>query len=138
VWGLENREAALRLVTGSPGNAAAANLEVKAFDQAANPYLVIAAVLAVGVSGLAPGGQLPEPVEVDPISLSAEERERLGVRPLPSSLAESTAAFEADDVLTKAFGTELAETIVDLRRAEVDRFRDATPDEVVAAARWKY
>ncbi|MDQ3096148.1 MAG: glutamine synthetase, partial [Actinomycetota bacterium] len=39
-WGLENREAAMRLVTGSTGNEArAANIEIKCFDLLANPYL---------------------------------------------------------------------------------------------------
>jgi glutamine synthetase len=138
VWGLENREAALRLVTGSPGNPGAANLEAKAFDQAANPYLVVAGVLYAGLDGIAGGRRLPEPVEVDPASLPAEEHARRGISPLPSTLAESTDAFEADEALRSGFGVELAETIVDLRRAEVARFLNADPDELVAAARWKY
>src|SRR5262249_50952619 len=50
VWGKENREAALRLVTGSSGEQdVRANIEVKCFDLAANPYLAIGAVLATGL-----------------------------------------------------------------------------------------
>jgi glutamine synthetase len=138
VWGKENREAALRLVIGSPGNPSSANLEVKAFDLAANPYLVVAVVLAAGLAGIRDGAPLPEPVNVDPASLAADEQKRRGVVALPSSLQAATDAFEADDVLAAALGTELAETIVDLRRAEIDRFADASPEQVVAAARWKY
>ncbi len=138
VWGLENREAALRFVTGSPGNPGAANLEVKAYDLSANPYLVVAAVLAAGLHGLAFSTPLPEPVNVDPVSLSESELQSLGVVALPHSLAEATDAFEADVVLADALGTELATTIVDLRRAEIDRFADASPDDLAAAARWKY
>jgi glutamine synthetase len=138
VWGLENREAALRLVTGSPGNAGAANLEVKAFDLAANPYLVVAATIASGLHGITAKTPLPNPVNVDPASLSDSERESLGVVALPTSLAAVADAFEADDVLAAALGPELAATIVDLRRAEVDRFADASPEDLAAAARWKY
>ena len=48
-WGLENREAALRMVTGSTGSEDwAANLEVKCFDLHANPYLLLAGLLAAG------------------------------------------------------------------------------------------
>ncbi len=137
-WGLENREAALRLVTGSPGNSDAANLEVKAFDLSANPYLVVAATVAAGLHGIAESTPLPDPVNVDPATLSSAELESLGVVPLPHTLAEVTDAFEADDVLAEALGTELATTIVDLRRAEVERFADASPDDLAAAARWKY
>ncbi|MDA8320990.1 MAG: glutamine synthetase family protein, partial [Actinomycetota bacterium] len=59
-WGRENREAALRLVTGSSGERdIRANLEVKCFDLAANPYLVVGSVLAAGLSGIAAGATLP-------------------------------------------------------------------------------
>jgi glutamine synthetase len=135
VWGLENREAALRLIEGSPGNPAAANLELKAFDLSANPYLVVAGLLHTGMAGIAAAAELPDPVNIDPASLPAESQ--AGLR-LPTSLQAATDAFEADDVLTKALGETLAGTIVDLRRAEVARFADASPDEIVAAARWKY
>jgi glutamine synthetase len=135
VWGLENREAALRLIAGSPGNPAAANLELKAFDQSANPYLVVAGLLHTGMAGIAAAAELPDPVNIDPASLPAESQARLR---LPTSLQAATDAFEADEVLTKALGETLAATIVDLRRAEVARFAGASPDEIVAAARWRY
>ena len=41
-------------------------------------------------------------------------------------------------MLAKALGETLAATIIDLRRAEVERFAGATPEEIVAAARWRY
>ncbi len=138
VWGLENREAALRLVTGSPGNPGAANLEVKAFDQAANPYLVVAALLSTGLAGISAATPLPDPVNVDPESLSSDQRERLGIRALPHTLQEATDAFERDEILAACFGAELAATVVDLRRAESARFAELSAQDIVAAARWKY
>ena len=52
-WGRENREAALRLVTGSAGEQdARANIEIKCFDLAANPYLVTGSLIAAGLAGL--------------------------------------------------------------------------------------
>jgi glutamine synthetase len=54
-WGRENREAALRFVTGMIGSRAeAANLELKAMDAAANPYLALGAVVAAGIDGHPP------------------------------------------------------------------------------------
>ena len=59
-WGLENREAAMRMVTGSTGSHAwAANLEVKCFDLHANPYLVLAGLLASGRAGMTRRGHPP-------------------------------------------------------------------------------
>ena len=104
-WGLENREAAVRMVTGSPGaTATAANVEVKCFDLHANPYLVFAGLIAAGLSGLAAGASLPEPVDVDPAVLPESELAARGIKRLPTSLREATIAFAGDAVLREAFG----------------------------------
>jgi glutamine synthetase len=138
-WGLENREAALRFVQGSPGDGAgAANLEVKSFDAAANPYLLMAALLAAGRAGLAAASRLPEPVEADPASLSAEQAAAHGIRALPRSLEDAVAAFEADEVFLEAFGLEFVDTIATVRRAEVALFAHATPEEIVERTRWRH
>src|SRR5262249_56096626 len=69
-WGLENREAALRMVTGSAGSEHwAANLEVKCVDLHANPYLLLAGLLAAGAAGLESGATLPDPAAVGPAGL---------------------------------------------------------------------
>ncbi|HKN96371.1 MAG TPA: glutamine synthetase family protein [Pseudonocardiaceae bacterium] len=137
VWGLENREAALRLVTGPAGSREwAANLEAKCFDQTANPYLLVAALIFAGLAGLAADATLPDPVDVDPALLSDEERQRRGIRRLPGSLNESTAAFAADPVLTDAFGERLTSDVLAVRRGEIEHFAGAAPDEIVAALRW--
>jgi glutamine synthetase len=133
VWGLENREAALRLVTGPPGSREwAANLEVKCFDQTANPYLVVAALIFAGLAGVDSQAALPEPVEVDPALLGDDER----VRRLPASLDESVDAFEADETLTGAFGPELTSAILAVRRGEIEYFEGADADEITSALRW--
>ena len=138
-WGPENRETALRLVQAPAAEAArAANLELKAFDLTANPYLLVAAVVHAGLAGIRDGATLPPPVDVDPASLSDEERARRGIAALPGSLEEATRAFEADAELTAAFGTELAATVVDVRRAESALFAGSTPEEVAAATRWTH
>lgn len=138
-WGLENREAALRLVTGAAGSRGwAANMEVKCFDQTANPYLVVAALLFAGLAGVDARATLPEPVDVDPALLSEPERTERGIRPLPPSLADSTAAFAADTTLTAAFGDQLTAALLAVRQGEIDHFADATPDQIVAATRWVY
>ncbi len=79
-WGGENREAGLRLVTGAAGETrAAANAEVKCVDASANPYLVVGALLTVGVAALDKGLTLPEEVPGDPAALGPGELRRLGV-----------------------------------------------------------
>jgi glutamine synthetase len=138
-WGLENRETALRFVTGADGQQqSAANVEVKSFDAAANPYLLMAGLLAAGRAGLSAGSALPEPVGIDPGTLTDEGRREAGIRPLPTSLAEAVRAFESDDVLTGVFGEELATTIAEVRRGEIALFDGMSADDVTQAVRWRH
>ncbi len=138
-WGLENREAALRMITGSAGSSEwAANLEVKCFDLSANPYLLLAALLSAGFDGVRAEVTLPEPVEVDPAGLPPEELERRGVRRLPTSVRESTAALAADAVLRDAFGAALIDSVIAVRQSEIERFADASAEDIVRAVRWAH
>jgi len=115
-WGRENREAGLRLVTGTRGSEpTAANAELKCFDASANPYLVVGAVTAVVCSALSPADQPAR---------------------LPASLPDAIAALAGDEVLAEAMGETLFEAFLAVRRAEVERFKDKTDEEVVAASRW--
>jgi glutamine synthetase len=138
-WGLENREAALRMITGSAGSSAwAANLEVKCLDLTANPYLLLAGLLAAGSAGVAGGARLPEPVDVDPAALPPEELEKRGIRRLPTSLRESTDALAADSWLRDALGPALIESVIAVRESEIEQFAEASADEVVRAFRWTH
>jgi glutamine synthetase len=138
-WGLENREAAIRFVRGAAGSREqSANVEVKCFDAAANPYLALTALLAAGRAGLAHGGGPPDPVEVDPASLDPAARAARGIAALPSSLEEAVEAFESDSVLHAALGPEVMDTIAVVRRGEIALFADADPAEICARTRWRY
>jgi glutamine synthetase len=46
------------------------------------------------------------------------------------------AAFEADSALTSAFGPELATTLMDVRRGEIDRLGALPPEELCAVMRY--
>jgi glutamine synthetase len=138
-WGLENREAALRMITGSAGSSDwAANLEVKCLDLTANPYLLLAGLLAAGLNGIAVGARLPEPVDVDPAALPSEELERRGIQRLPTSLRESTDALAADQVLRDTLGSPLLDSVLAVRESEIELFAEASTEEVVRALRWTH
>jgi glutamine synthetase len=138
-WGLENREAALRLVTDSAGHEdLAANLEVKCVDLTANPYLLLAGLLVCGGFGLDDGATLPTPVDVDPEALGQPERARRGIRRLPTSLGAALEAFTADHRLTAELGPALVEAVTAVRESEIDLFAGRSPEEVAAATRWAH
>ncbi|MGW0857005.1 glutamine synthetase [Streptomyces sp. NPDC002690] len=128
-WGLENREAALRLITGS--GAGQANAEFKCFDAAANPYLAVGGVLAAGLAGLDAGMPLPPETRSDPAALASAER-------LPASLPEAADAFEKSGLLLEALGPELHEAVLAVRRAEAELFSGRSDADVIEAVRWRY
>jgi glutamine synthetase len=138
-WGAENREAALRLVTGSSGEQdRRANAEIKFVDAAANPYLLVGAVIAAGLAGLAAGATLPAEVNGDPATWPAGELAARGVARLPQTLPEATGHLERSDVLRDAMGPPLFEAFLAVRRGETELFADAAPDEIVARTRWRW
>ena len=88
-----------RLITDGVPPGPNANIEVKCFDQSANPYLLVGALLAAGTAGIERAASPAAPVDVDPSWLSDDERRRLGVERLPASLDDAVTAFVASDVL---------------------------------------
>jgi glutamine synthetase len=137
-WGVENREAALRMVVGPASLPEAANLEVKCFDLHANPYLAVLGVLAAGMDGLRAGTSLPDPISVDPASVPERELAAGGIERLPESLTAALAALLADEALTAALGQPLVESVRRVTESEIERFADATPEEVAEASRWTH
>jgi glutamine synthetase len=138
-WGRENREAALRFVTGMVGSREnAANLEVKCFDLGANPYLAVGAVIAAGLDGVERKLSLPAEFPDDPASHSEDELEGLGVRRLPTTLEEAVSSFERSEVLAEAMGPTLFHSFAAVRKAESEAFAGKEPEEIAAAHRWRY
>jgi glutamine synthetase len=138
-WGRENREAALRLVTGSAGEEdARANIEVKCFDLAANPYLVAGSLIAAGLAGLRDGARLPPETDGDPSGLTPSGPAGRSARRLPQTLTEATACLERSTVFRSAMGDPLFEAFLAVRRGEAELFADASPDEIVAQTRWRW
>jgi glutamine synthetase len=122
-WGTDNREAAIRVASPfSTDEAGSVNAELKACDHTANPYLALGALIAAGLDGIARELPLPDPVMVDPATLSEEERSARGVRRLPDSLAAALDALAADTVLCTALGPTLLGAFQAVKRLEVALF----------------
>jgi glutamine synthetase len=138
-WGRENREAALRLVTGSDGEQhTAANIEIKFFDLAANPYLVAGSLLAAGLAGLESGATLPAETDGDPARLTTAELAGRGASRLPQTLPEAAGHAERSAMLRRAMGDPLFEAFLAVRHAEAELFAGASADEIVAQTRWRW
>jgi glutamine synthetase len=138
-YGLDNREAAVRLASPVAGReSATANIELKPVDVTCNPYLALSAVLAAGMDGVDRALDPGEPTMVDPALLGDEERASRGIRPLPTSLDEALDALEGDDALVQALGEPLVRTHVAVARAQAAIARELPPEKVAATAAMLY
>ncbi|MGK2869110.1 MAG: glutamine synthetase [Mycobacterium sp.] len=138
-WGIENREAALRLVPGTEfSGLSRANVELKPSDASANPYLALAAVIAAGIGGIADGLSLSDPIADNVGNWSDEQRGAAGVDPLPRSGAAAIAALQANPRIAAALGPELLGAFVAVRAADAAWAADRSAEEIIAGHRWLY
>ena len=125
-YGPDNREAALRVASTYWGQEeSSTNLELKACDGTANPYLALGALIAAGLDGverrlIPPDGQLALD---DPSKLEEAEREERQIRRLPTDLAGAIACLEGDRTLLDSLGEPLSRAFLAVRHSEWDAFR---------------
>jgi glutamine synthetase len=133
-WGADNRECSVRVASPFWGREAeSTNVELKACDPSCNPYLALGALILAGLDGIDRGLEPPEPARTNPARMSDEERERCGIRPLPSSLREALGNLQSDPVLFPALGDLLGRCIVGVRTAEIETLEGMSPDDARAA-----
>jgi glutamine synthetase len=117
-WGHDNRSAMLRV---PPERGAGTRLEVRLGDGAANPYLLIAGILAAGLHGIQEKLAVPAAAEG-----WAYENEAAAV--LPMTLTEALDALAANEALTRIIGAPLIATFDLMKRDEVTRYEATTED----------
>jgi len=116
-YGFDNREAAVRIPSPLSGDrAGTTNIEVKACDATANPYLVLGALIQAGLDGIRRRLDPGEPLTGDPTHSAGE------VPLLPRSLPEAVDALEADAFLTGVLGPVRGTVYPAIKRADA---RDA-------------
>jgi glutamine synthetase len=122
-WGYDNREAPLRVASPFRGDEErSTNAELKSSDATCNPYLALGGLIAAGLDGLERGLQPPEPLAVDPATLSEDDRSARSIGRMPASQAEALAALTRDEVLYDALGAELATSYLAVRRSEWEAY----------------
>ncbi|MFI0226082.1 glutamine synthetase family protein [Streptomyces lydicus] len=113
-----NREALLRICPttelGRSGPAAQFNLEYRAADATANPWLALAVLVRAGLAGLTGDHDEPTvwPEDTDPSRLSQAP-------PLPATLDEALEALEKDHVVRSWFDPRLLATHLSVKRSEL-------------------
>jgi glutamine synthetase len=130
-WGLENREAALRLVAATGGNPSGASIELKCIDPSANPYLAVATMLGLALDGMERSAVLPAEITSNP--LGAE-----GTLRLADNQADVLDAFGSSALARRLLGEEIVEALLAVRRHEQRTYADPTLGEITERFRFAW
>ena len=120
-WSDRNRSALVRKPAAR--TPAASRVELRSPDPSCNPYLALAAMIHAGLDGIERGLEAPNPVRENIYEFDEERREEYGIDTLPTTLAESLDALEADSVVMDALGGHVTEKFLEAKRAEVMDYR---------------
>jgi len=113
-WGPENRLAAVRVKSSPKAAPEECYMELRMPSASANPYLVMAALIAAGQDGLRRDLQLPP----------ANQTQDDGAKLLPKSLPEALAALEADQHMKSCLGEDFVRWYCATKRAEIARIEE--------------
>ncbi|MEH1785606.1 MAG: glutamine synthetase family protein [Nostoc sp.] len=122
-WGLDNREAAVR-VPSNPEFNGSSHFELKTVDASANPYLALGAVIAAGLDGIQRSLKPGNPAAQDPGHLPSEERHANGIDLLPQSLGEALDCLKQNNILLNALNPDLSQAFLAVRQAEWSAMKD--------------
>lgn len=125
-WGPGNREALVRIpATQADTEAQATRIEFRGADNTINPYLALIGLLAAGEDGIQRELEPPEPVTVDPGTLSPTQRAEREIDRLPQTLGAALDALATDETMREALGDDLLETYLEVKRSHWDAFTES-------------
>ncbi len=122
-WARNNQSALVRVPTVKAGKTDSVRVEYRSPDAAANPYLVLALLLAAGLEGVEQGYDLPPEVTANVHALTREQRAEMGIERLPETLAEALDLMERSELVRKALGDHVVDWFVRNRRTEWERYQ---------------
>jgi len=100
-------------------------IELRLADGAANPYLLMAVILAAGLDGIerkiSPGDRLD-------IDMYTESHKVKDAKQLPQNLLDAIRSYEKDSVLTSAMGQEFSDAYCKLKRADWNKYASHLTD----------
>ena len=134
--GVQNREAAVRICP-APGRspdeqASGFNIEFRATDATASPYLAVGTVVRAGLEGIRARLPAPTLIDGDPADLDAAQRAELGIAELPSSLDTALDIFQANATVRSWFTPTWMDAYTSLKRKEAADAGAMTPERMCA------
>ncbi len=124
-WASKNRSPMVRVPSAEEVNT---RLEMRSADPTANPYLLLAACLAAGLDGIKQEKMPMDPVDCNLFDISEEERNKMGIKPLPSTLHNALKAFKEDKLIQDALGDHLTQSFTSSKELEWSQYAETVSD----------
>jgi glutamine synthetase len=135
--GLQDREASVRICPVSAMSdidaARQFNIEVRAADAAASPYLQLAAIVHAGCQGIEEQLPAPDATEEDLSELDEATLAARGLHRLPETLPAALERFAANDTVRGWFRDPFPEVYLLHKKGEMDFLAGKSPEEIHAA-----
>ncbi|MGQ0567061.1 MAG: hypothetical protein ACT4OK_18625 [Gemmobacter sp.] len=135
-FGIQNREAAVRICPAPDPDPdrqrTGFNMELRAPDATASPYMVVGAILRAGLEGIRAKLPLPPAVDCDPSELSPARMAEMGIVALPSALDEALDRLERSAVARAWMSPTFLSSYIAVRRKELAMMAGLSPDDICA------
>ncbi len=114
VWSESNVNPLVRV---PPIRAGQTRCELRSPDPSCNPYLALAVVLRAGFDGIVENLDPGPPISKNIYRMSARERARFNIDPLPADLHEAIVALKKDKVVQDALGPVISKYVIEAQQA---------------------
>jgi glutamine synthetase len=119
-WSATNRSPLIRIPAA---RGQSARIELRSPDSTANPYLTLAVCLAAGLDGIKNKLDAPKGIDTNIFDMTDDEREFVGVEPLPCNLYEALQCLRGDKFVTGVLGSRIAKKYIEAKEAEWSTYR---------------
>lgn len=119
-WSGRNRSPLIRIPAK---RGSSTRIELRSPDPSCNPYLALAVQLKAGLDGIKNKLTPPAAVDLNIYAMTTEERKKMEIDSLPSSLREAMDELAKAPVIREALGNHIYDRFVEAKTEEWDSFR---------------
>lgn len=122
-WARLSQASLLRVPSMGVSSDATVELELRSFDNMANPYLALSVALASALDGVRRGEEPSLALDENLVRYDDEELQRMGVPSLPQTLGDALVAMAEDDLMRPVLGDYVYDQFLIVKRAEWNDYR---------------
>ncbi|MCQ2492352.1 MAG: type I glutamate--ammonia ligase [Lachnospiraceae bacterium] len=124
-WSTGNRSPLIRIPTT---RGIGTRIEFRGPDAAANPYLALAVCLEAGLRGIEEKLEPAPHIEGNLYTMSREEKDAIGIKPLPRDMRESLHVFRKSEFMKEVLGEHIFKKYVNAKKEELNSYQSQVTD----------